>query len=231
MKTGVYRVTNTRTNKSYVGSTSVSFDQRWRQHRDSLRRGDHPNRYLQNAWNKDGEGMFTFVLLEPCPSEDCLAREQFWIDRMGVTTRAKGYNLRPTASSNLGLQWSLESKRRISAAQKGRVVSEETKKRMSESQRARWAKEGERDRQGSRMKKTHNNHDPLTRARRSATMKKKWEDTNHREIMLERLHSHRGCPEWRKGYSQVLREAWGDPVKRAARLEKLRATRAAKRNG
>ncbi len=46
---GVYLIYNHANGKVYVGSTHTSFNQRWNQHKDQLRKNNHGNPYLQAA--------------------------------------------------------------------------------------------------------------------------------------------------------------------------------------
>lgn len=50
--TGIYKITNIKNDKFYIGSTSESFLKRWNHHINSLRRGTHKNMHLQSAFNK-----------------------------------------------------------------------------------------------------------------------------------------------------------------------------------
>jgi len=108
---GVYRITNTITGGIYVGSTVKSFSKRWQDHRKFLRLGKHPNRFLQRAWNKYGEGAFAFEVVEPV-SEPRLAviAEQVWIDKH-FDGCVSCYNICPTAGSKLGSVFSDEARR------------------------------------------------------------------------------------------------------------------------
>lgn len=61
---GIYRITNTRNGKSYIGKTGVNFGDRWDCHRAQLNGGHHDNPYLQRAWNKYGADSFEFAIVE-----------------------------------------------------------------------------------------------------------------------------------------------------------------------
>jgi group I intron endonuclease len=78
---GVYGIANTAGICKYVGQT-YCFEKRWREHKWSLKRGDHPNGHLQHAWNKYGERHFRFVVLEFCQIRDLDERERFWMDSL-----------------------------------------------------------------------------------------------------------------------------------------------------
>ncbi len=90
---GIYAIRNITNNKRYVGSTN-DFRNRWRQHSQDLRKGEHNNIKLQRAWNKYGETNFVFETLEICSSEndqEMLEKEYFWSNKFDVIK--SGYNL------------------------------------------------------------------------------------------------------------------------------------------
>jgi len=77
---GVYAITNLETGKVYIGST-INFNYRWGRHRDDLRHNHHHNIHLQRSWNKYGEEIFEFSVLEYLDDINELAKvEQFWMD-------------------------------------------------------------------------------------------------------------------------------------------------------
>ena len=81
MNSGIYKIENKANNKVYVGSTN-NFTRRWLKHRALLRHSKHQNSHLQAAWNKYGESSFTFSIIEYCPVDSLLSREQFYIDTL-----------------------------------------------------------------------------------------------------------------------------------------------------
>ena len=95
---GVYQILCIPTGKLYVGS-AVDLRQRWEQHRHRLRRGNHHNIHLQNAWDKYGEARFEFSVLEFVDPSDLLRAEEARIDRTGCADRNIGFNIYETAGS------------------------------------------------------------------------------------------------------------------------------------
>ncbi len=80
---GIYEIVNLADGRAtaYVGS-SLDIKKRWGEHVRLLRRGQHNNPRLQNAWNKYGEGVFSFCVLEQVADrESLLGREQGFLDR------------------------------------------------------------------------------------------------------------------------------------------------------
>ena len=119
-KIGVYAIRNTVNTKLYIGSGAVSIEQRFAQHRSNLRLNQHYNNHLQQAWNKYGEEVFEFIIVEECTPEDCLVLEQYYIDYYDTCDSKCGYNLAPVAGSTLGFKFSEEAKGKISRALKGK---------------------------------------------------------------------------------------------------------------
>lgn len=78
-RSGIYCIVNTDNQKKYVGS-SKNIYQRLQKHRTYLRKNMHENKKLQNSWNKHGEDSFQYYVLEFCPEEQLIEREQFHID-------------------------------------------------------------------------------------------------------------------------------------------------------
>jgi len=137
----IYRITNMANGKFYIGSAD-SFARREWQHKYALRRKEHKNPHLQASWDKHGEEMFVFEVVEQIPEgEDQLAWEDKWLrDCVG---KPDCYNVNTLATApRLGIEHSDESKARISikvqqAVAEGRggafIPSEETRKKMSAS--------------------------------------------------------------------------------------------------
>lgn len=126
MKTsGIYAIR--RGERSYIGS-AVNISNRWCRHRSELRKGLHPNPHLQSAWTLYGEDAFEFVVLEECPIDCLIEREQYHLD-----LHSDKYNIAPVAGSWLGLSHSSETKAKISASRTGQTVSPEARAKMSAS--------------------------------------------------------------------------------------------------
>ena len=125
MKSGIYKILNTINGKQYIGS-AVNLNKRKTIHWSRLRKGNHPNLYLQNAWNKDGEISFEFRVIGKCCPENLVGLEQEVMDHLKPE-----YNLRPAANSQLGFRFNIESKRKMREAKIGRPLSTEHKRKLS----------------------------------------------------------------------------------------------------
>ena len=75
----VYQIINKINGKQYIGST-VNWKRRAATHKCKLNNGEHPNRYLQNAWNKYGQESFVFVPIAIC-NNGHVKTEQEFIDK------------------------------------------------------------------------------------------------------------------------------------------------------
>jgi group I intron endonuclease len=155
-KSGVYKIENKNNGRVYIGS-AVDFKKRWRQHRNDLNSGRHHSQKLQRAWNKYGEDAFVFAVVEIVFDEsELLTREQAWIDFWDSSKH--GYNISPTAGNCRGVvpseaarahmseaqrrrgkrkPHSEESKRKMSIALKGRVISESARAAISRAHKGR----------------------------------------------------------------------------------------------
>lgn len=124
MLCGVYQIRNSINGKVYIGSTTVTFKQRFEHHYYCLTHNKHKNRYLQNAWNKYGEDKFIFEILLNCTKEECLIKEQIYLDAIEYK-----YNINPLASGTPNLSKDV-IKRRSESLKKfwSSKTSEERKK-------------------------------------------------------------------------------------------------------
>lgn len=79
-KSGIYIITNTVNNKTYIGS-SYDILLRFKNHMYQLRNKKHNNTILQNSFNCYGESVFLLDVLELCDREILVDREQFFINQ------------------------------------------------------------------------------------------------------------------------------------------------------
>jgi hypothetical protein len=91
---GVYRVHNTRHDRSIIGR-SVDLPSILNRERAALRLGAHRNEALQRDWNELGPDAFTFEILDTItppegqpsydPADDLEVLEAMWVERLGAT--------------------------------------------------------------------------------------------------------------------------------------------------
>lgn len=124
----IYKILNITNGKFYIGSASY-YDKRIGKHIYHLRRNNHPNRYLQNAWNKYKEESFYFFIIEETTKELLLEREQYWLDKTQCYNREIGYNIATIAENAAGWHQTKEAKIAIGNFWRNKKHSEERKAR------------------------------------------------------------------------------------------------------
>lgn len=114
--TGIYKITNTINNKSYIGS-SVDVYQRGCMYKHLIKRKSLHNKHLQSAVEKYGYDNFTFELLDRCEKGasifDLHQLEQFYINKINPE-----YNKRTIVDTNHLLSHSQQTKDKISKSLK-----------------------------------------------------------------------------------------------------------------
>ena len=89
---GIYCIVNSKNNKRYIGQT-YDLSYRWMRHKSDLNCGTHHNKHLQFSWNKYGEDVFSFKILEYCSIDNLDEREIYWINFYDSANQKYGYNL------------------------------------------------------------------------------------------------------------------------------------------
>lgn len=92
MKGTIYKITNLKNNKIYIGQTIQSIDKRIRSHKSHLKCGVHHNELLQRTYDKYGEDIFKFETIEECDIKNIDERERYWIFHYKTIDRKFGYN-------------------------------------------------------------------------------------------------------------------------------------------
>lgn len=146
----IYKIRNVVNGKFYVGSAKDTRT-RFRQHRKLLRKGTHHCKHLQAAWNKYGEDVFKFEVVERLESWDELEpAEDRWLAEhvgqpycynSGRSARAPWRGVFGSAHPNYGkvtpdsvkqvLSEATKEQWRTSDPRTGTTHSEETKQLMS----------------------------------------------------------------------------------------------------
>jgi group I intron endonuclease len=158
----IYRITNMENGKFYIGSAE-SFARREWQHRYYLKRNTHKNPHLQASWNKHGEEMFVFEVVEQIPEgEDQLVWEDKWLRE--CVGKQDCYNVNTLATApRLGIVLSDVAKENISEGRKGKhagedhyrygkTVSEETRQKIGDAQRGKPKRPGRKVSEEGRAK-------------------------------------------------------------------------------
>jgi len=138
---GIYMIHSLVDNKRYIGS-SLNIRGRLRGHINSLNRNLHDNPYLQNSWNKYGKDNFISEILELCPKELLIIREDYYMNLYNTKDRNFGFNLREACnpgydkpSPNKGKKMSEEQKVKISNTLRGRKVPRDIVEKSANSRR------------------------------------------------------------------------------------------------
>jgi group I intron endonuclease len=110
MTGAIYSITNTLNGKRYIGScTSTAV--RWKNHRNTLRRGKHHNCHLQASYDKHGPDAFEYEVLMVCDAQHRHALEEM---ALGIFRHSGLYNVKQVAlgGSRRGMKNSDEHKRK-----------------------------------------------------------------------------------------------------------------------
>ncbi len=136
----IYKATSP-SNKSYIGKTTKTLNQRINDH---LKKSKYEDYYFSRAIKKYGILNFNWVIIESHEKETnkeiekvLNERETYWIKK--EKTYLNGYNMTKGGDGSSGLkrQFSDEHKRKLSLAHTGKKLSEEHKKKISQSERGR----------------------------------------------------------------------------------------------
>lgn len=125
----VYLITNSITNKQYVGITKRKFQQRIKQHKNYYK-NEKLTSYLYNSMRKHGLDNFSFKILEEIKEKNLellKEREIYWIKELN-TKAPNGYNM---SAGGDGMA--------------ERIVTEETRKKLSKTHLKRFSDPKERE--------------------------------------------------------------------------------------
>ena len=95
MPAGIYVIKNTVNDKIYIGC-STRLPKRWRDHKRTLKKGTHNNRYLQKDFEKYGLGAFEFNVIKEYPKDtpfEVLEREETRIILENAKKKTSIYNI------------------------------------------------------------------------------------------------------------------------------------------
>lgn len=126
----IYCIKNKINKKQYVGLTTKSSAERWKDHVNHAKYNSK-NMPIARAILKHGKENFEIFVLEECLNLEKLnEKEIFWITELN--TYNEGYNATlGGGASMLGRKHSEETKQKISKAIKGKIRSKETRQKMS----------------------------------------------------------------------------------------------------
>lgn len=141
----IYKITNIKNKKIYIGQTIEPPLARWENHKYHLKTNTHHNVHLQRAWKKYGDDSFQFeIICEANSKEELNKLEENWIKQVSKNS----YNIRPGGSKS---HHTNETRRKVSISLKryfkehpevrerireskvGLKATDETKQRMRDS--------------------------------------------------------------------------------------------------
>jgi group I intron endonuclease len=121
----IYRLTNTINQKTYIGLTTKTLDERWRGHVSNANCGS--SYHLHKAIRKYGEDAFTREVLEETTTDLMNGRERYWIAECSPE-----YNMTSGGEGVLGLSHTPETRAKLSVA--ARNMSPEHRAKISAAQ-------------------------------------------------------------------------------------------------
>jgi group I intron endonuclease len=145
---GIYKIENLINGKVYIGSSS-DIQQRLKNHKSDLKLNKHGNTHLQYSFNKYGEEVFSFSVIEITDKKDLIFKETYYIKLYKALDRKFGYNKASNIEDTSGYKWSDESRKKLSQSKKGKPIHPNTKKALIEANKKRvyqnmdylWSKE------------------------------------------------------------------------------------------
>lgn len=124
---GIYKILNIKNNKFYIGS-STNLRKRLYEHYRELTQGMHCNKHLQSSWIKYGKDGFKFQILKIIAdttnftNKNLRDLETEYIIKTQCYKDSIGYNIIPGGIGTLNLHCSEEVRRKISKANKGKLL-------------------------------------------------------------------------------------------------------------
>jgi group I intron endonuclease len=122
----IYRIFFEGNIKNYIGLAKNGNDRR-NNHLFKLNKRTHRNCHLQNAFNKYGQELFRFEVVQLCELSELSELEVFYIAKYKSDDRRFGYNIAPGGFRPI---ISAETRKKMSERMKGKPISEEEKHRL-----------------------------------------------------------------------------------------------------
>ena len=248
--------------KSYIGISSKTTDARWAKHVEHAL-GKRENGALYSALRKYGTDMFQVKTLVIADDWEYLCQLEQKAIRAFNTKAPNGYNITDGGEGTVGRVITAQERERISAGQKKRFERPEERERMiamakraHEANKKRHAAkrvDGLAPWEQRKREAAVRNGSPEHKEIVSSRTREAMAEPEVKAKVLAAAQRRTADPEWRKKISATktgatvshtaegdaarlagIKAAWADPVKKAARIEKIRATRARKeeqRNG
>ncbi len=127
----VYLHTNLATSLSYVGVTSLTVEQRWRQHVSAARRGSRLAFHTAIRAHLNASSWTHGLLEVAVDRRAALLAEARWIRQLSTRT-PRGYNMTAGGDGIVGLRRSESTREKLRKARLGRRLSPEMKRKISD---------------------------------------------------------------------------------------------------
>lgn len=124
----IYTIRNTVTGTELIGQTIKTLNTRWSRHKWAARNKAHCNPYFQRAWDKYGENTFVCEIIDNTAKtiDELNKLETHYIENAKSV-----YNLQ-SGGSGRNEKLSSETRAKLSAARKGKLLSIEHRRKISE---------------------------------------------------------------------------------------------------
>jgi group I intron endonuclease len=216
--TGVYLITCHGNGRVYVGSAANCFRHRWSVHKNTATKSQHANRIFQRNWNKYGAELFSFKVIEFCSRDDCIAREQYWIEYYDAANPKNGMNIAPIAGSSIGVKRTPEMVAAHSERMKIKFGAPEYRNAAAERTKKQYSSQAARAAQSARIKLTHRT--PEFRAAAAERAKERFGSPDARAAMSARAKIIHGTKEAREANAARARLQFSSPEARQAMSER-----------
>lgn len=208
LKSGIYKIINTHSNRVYIGQTIRTFKERWNEHSSCLLNDNHDNIFLQNDYNKckkelERDPFLEFSILEITENfskEYINFLEEFYIIAV-YDNQEQCYNFKKTSRSSERLVFSHsleESKQKLKESNRKFWESPEsikTRQHASEVSKKYWEDESNRKKQTVLLKTRWSNLEFIEKMseisnslenveRTSKFFKEKWQDSEFRKNQM-----------------------------------------------
>jgi group I intron endonuclease len=178
---GIYKILNRTTMDFYIGS-SMNCYKRMYQHQTLLRNDKHHAPHLQHAWNRYGQGVFEYIVLQYVETDDAIELrkiEQSYLDELLPV-----YNVSKDAVNPLSTKYTPRKKEHTAKVlPQNKSNWQEIKSKISKTVKALWADDDFREIQLSCM------NSPKAKENYSKSMKTRWQSPEYKERMSEKVLS------------------------------------------
>ena len=220
VRDAVYMVMHRNSGRVYVGMTTQTVAQRWKQHRIDATGAKQSATHLHCAIRAHGADAFDVFVLESAIERGALpVREQQYVAALRSNVPGRGFNL--TAGGEVSPALDPRVRAKISAAQKGRTHSPEHRAKVAAGLRGHKRSADEIERSAAARRGRKATPETIERMRASHLGKSLPKDViERRNAAIAAAHS---TPEARAAQAERTRLAWSDPARREARMHSLMA--------